>query len=331
MAFFSLIIPIYNVENFISICLDSCINQTFKDIEIICINDCSLDESYKILEKYADIDSRIKIITHDINKGLGGARNSGINIASGEYIWFIDSDDIISLDACELLYSVVIKNKVDIIRFNLINFLDNKNYRIGTYARVDKCEWPYNKIIIKEEHIKLNKTELTACTYVTSKDHIKKYLFREKSYHEDIDFTTILFSDAETIFCINSALYFRRLHKNSITGGGVLLQKRIIDSLTALEILLNYSNNLKLPKNHFCNIIIYNVALNLKKDYDNLIEINSFKYNSILSKALSYNNLYYKDKSIYNNIIDNFGNTKILIFILKFYRFIIKRINKYFK
>lgn len=100
----SIIIPVYNTEKYLSRCLDSAINQTLKDIEIICVNDGSTDNSLDILKEYAAKDNRIKIISKG-NEGAAITRNIGINVATGEYIGFIDSDDYVDLDYFEELYS----------------------------------------------------------------------------------------------------------------------------------------------------------------------------------------------------------------------------------
>ena len=92
----SVIVPVYNVENYLGKCLDSLINQTYKDIEIICINDGSTDNSLNILREYEQMDSRIIIIDQK-NGGLSNARNIGLKEAAGEYIMFVDSDDWIDL------------------------------------------------------------------------------------------------------------------------------------------------------------------------------------------------------------------------------------------
>lgn len=100
----SVIIPVYNVEKYLKRCLDSVINQTLKDIEILCINDGSTDDSLSILEEYKSKDSRIVIISQG-NKGLAATRNVGIENAKGEYLAFVDSDDWINSKFLECLYS----------------------------------------------------------------------------------------------------------------------------------------------------------------------------------------------------------------------------------
>ena len=112
----SVIIPVYNVEKYLRECLDSVINQTYKNLEIICVNDCSTDSSPEILEEYAKKDRRIIIKKNPKNIGLGLTRNEGIKIASGEYIHCLDSDDWLELDAYEILVKYL-DNDVDAVRF----------------------------------------------------------------------------------------------------------------------------------------------------------------------------------------------------------------------
>ena len=127
----SVIIPVYNVESYLSECLDSIINQTLKDIEIICIDDCSTDNSYNILLEYANKDSRIKIIKNIENNGVGFARNVGQFSAIGDYIYFIDPDDYISLNFLEELYNTAVKYNSDIVNTN--NIYNNENDIISRF------------------------------------------------------------------------------------------------------------------------------------------------------------------------------------------------------
>ena len=113
MTKISVIIPVYNVEKYLRECLDSVVNQTLKDIEIICVNDGSTDNSLEILKEYEKQDSRIKIIDKK-NEGAGIARNYGLQIATGKYIYFMDSDDFLELNALEILYSEIVKCNADI-------------------------------------------------------------------------------------------------------------------------------------------------------------------------------------------------------------------------
>ena len=121
----TVIIPVYNVEKYLKECLDSIVNQLYTNLEIICINDSSTDRSPEILKDFASKDKRIKIIDLPSNKGVGTARNIGIDAASGDYIAFVDSDDLWEADTAETL----IKNldeKADIILFGYNNLTNNK-------------------------------------------------------------------------------------------------------------------------------------------------------------------------------------------------------------
>ena len=111
----SVIIPIYNVEKYLAKCLDSVLNQTYKNLEILCIDDCSPDNSALILEKYSKQDNRIKIIKREKNGGLSAARNTGIDASTGEYLYFLDSDDWIELDYIEKMVEKIKETDVDIV------------------------------------------------------------------------------------------------------------------------------------------------------------------------------------------------------------------------
>lgn len=116
MPTISVIIPIYNVEKYLRRCLDSVINQTFTDWEAICVNDGSPDNSAAILEEYAARDKRIKVITQ-VNGGLSDARNSGMKIATGQYVLFLDSDDTIHPQTMEFTYALAKRENADIVNF----------------------------------------------------------------------------------------------------------------------------------------------------------------------------------------------------------------------
>ena len=110
----SVIIPIYNVEKFLPRCLDSVINQSFKNIEIICVNDGSTDKSGKILAKFAEKDARFRVITQD-NQGLSASRNNGMEVASGTYIFFLDADDYLHPQTLEIFYATAQKSECPIV------------------------------------------------------------------------------------------------------------------------------------------------------------------------------------------------------------------------
>lgn len=119
----SVIIPVYNAKNYMRRCLDSVCNQTLKDIEIICVNDCSTDNSIEILNEYAEKYPNVKVIDCQVNGGESVARNIGLDNAGGEYLAFVDNDDEIDLDFCEKLYRKAVETGADIVKGNV--FVDN--------------------------------------------------------------------------------------------------------------------------------------------------------------------------------------------------------------
>lgn len=139
----SIIIPCYNVEKYIKQCLDSVINQTYTNLEIICVNDGSTDDTLAILKEYEKKDSRI-ILINQINRGLSDTRNVGMSIASGKYLVFIDGDDYVELNTCELAIDAISQNECDLVIWNYVK------------------EFPgvsHNKMIFSENKINFNKDE----------------------------------------------------------------------------------------------------------------------------------------------------------------------------
>ena len=170
MAKISIIVPVYNNEKFLEKCLNSLINQTLKNIEIICINDESTDKSLQLLEKFANIDKRIQII-NQTHSGPSIARNKGIKKAKGEYIGFVDSDDWVDLNFFEQLYINVKKYNADIgvagikrvrsykwkyhIKFEKEEVIQDINKKFQKCDVPDKC-YPVNKIYKLSELKKRN-------------------------------------------------------------------------------------------------------------------------------------------------------------------------------
>lgn len=122
----SIIVPVYNVEQYLAQCLDSILNQTYTNIEVICVNDGSQDRSQDILKHYAEIDNRIKIITQE-NQGLSAARNTGFKYVNGKYLMFIDSDDWIDLETCETVVNSAEQYKADLVLWSYVREFENKS------------------------------------------------------------------------------------------------------------------------------------------------------------------------------------------------------------
>ena len=148
----SIIIPIYNPGEYFVKCLDSAINQTLTDIEIICIDDGSTDDSINLLEKYSKNDKRFKIF-HQENLGAGAARNKGIENAQGEYIIFLDSDDWIENDMCERLYDHAKHLDADLVLFDVIWYHKNNKKEFFKYFSEDEFNQDYNSFVFDRKFI----------------------------------------------------------------------------------------------------------------------------------------------------------------------------------
>ena len=213
----SVIVPCYNAEKFLDKCLDSLIGQTLKDIEIICVNDCAKDSTASILEKYAKQDNRIKIITHEKNQGLSAARNSGMAIATGEYIGFVDSDDFVELTMMEKLYSKAVKKDADLVIGNVfLYFADTRKTQV---FRDERFFTYLSGRVFKFE----DQPSLVSC--IGAWDRIyKRELITENNLqfpvgmiYEDQPFSIQAMACAKRITTVSEPLYYYR--KNS--GGSI--------------------------------------------------------------------------------------------------------------
>ena len=181
----SVIIPIYNVEKYLKQCLNSIINQTLKDIEIICVNDCSTDKSLHILEEFALKDNRIKIIDLKQNKGVSNARNIGLELAKGEYIYLIDSDDWIDNNYLEIMVNKIKEcNSNILINTNFIHeYKDKKLY--SKFNFIEKDFDIINSKIVQRFFPPVIWTRLYKRSYI----ELYKLRFPQVKCAEDIYFT----------------------------------------------------------------------------------------------------------------------------------------------
>ena len=239
----SVIIPVYNVEKYLRECLDSVINQTLKDIEIICIDDGSTDNSLSILKEYAKKDKRIKVINQE-NKGLSGARNTGIENATGEFIGFVDSDDWIDSNFYENLYNTAITTNSDIACAPIKRVYGNK-----IHLRL-KIESEQLATTLQEKFDILN---IPRCCYVWNKIYRSSKLlkhnirFEQGKYFEDVPFSIDIISKLNNIIAVPGAFYYYRANPNSIVN--TLNNFKRMDHIWAKDYMLNFvkENNIKIP------------------------------------------------------------------------------------
>lgn len=249
----SVIIPIYNVENFLNCCLDSIVNQSLTDIEVICIDDGSTDNSLAILQSYAKFDDRIKII-HQDNKGSGATRNLGIEHSTGDYVYFMDSDDYIDLNALEKLYNNAVSNNSDFVIFKIARFdkEDNINYNDPSFD-IESIfgDVDYNNFTFTYSDIKryVMNTSFAPWTKLYKKEFLDRYndlRFPEDLAYEDVPFHVNVMLYASKISFIPEFLYFYRVYSSSMvhTSNGYDIFK-IIDIVEKFIMDNKYYGELK--------------------------------------------------------------------------------------
>ena len=220
MVEISVVIPTFNVEKYIAECLDSVVNQTFEDIEIICIDDKSTDNTPEILKEYSLKDSRISLYELEEHKPIGFVRNYSLTLAKGKYFYFLDSDDYLELDAFEKLYNLAEEKSLDILMFNIKHFKDwTKREFIDTYNEMFYLEGIVDDRVFTFEDIKEFAIEM--CVVLPSKlfrrDLIQDIRFpNDYTIFEDIPFFFEALLKAKRMYFLREYLYHKRDRKNSI-------------------------------------------------------------------------------------------------------------------
>ncbi len=212
----SIIVPVYNTEKYLIRCLNSLINQTEKNIEIIIIDDKTPDNSLKIIDEYKRIDPRIKLFRHKKNRGLGYARNTGIKKANGEYILFVDSDDYIELNAVQSLYNEANNKKLDILEGDYKKVKPDKTAVYPEYNVKDIPDG--NEYIAKAKNL-----EGVCCNKLWKRDFVIKHqlAFPLDMFFEDNVFTYNAFLKAKRVGRIILPFYNYIIRQESITTSGI--------------------------------------------------------------------------------------------------------------
>ena len=225
----SIVIPVYNVESYISQCLDSIVNQSYRNLEIILIDDGSTDRSGEICDKYAAKDARI-IVKHQKNGGAANAKNAALKIASGDYLAFVDSDDYVEPDAYDYMISILEEYDADVIQGSFRYIYKNKK---EDYPATDK-NMEYGTI----EYLK-KYTENWTCALLWDKLY-KRSLFQDIFFEEghvvdDEFFTYQGMMNARKIICVPEIVYNYRKRKSSVTSNPDYQSRIIFDKLDYLE------------------------------------------------------------------------------------------------
>lgn len=241
----SVIVPVYNVEKLLGRCLNSILSQTLSDIEVICVDDCSPDNSIDILRKYGQQDPRVKVLRHTENKRQGGARNTGLDIAQGEYVGFVDSDDYLDADFYEKLYVAAKEADADLAITGIIKHRKNACRTVISFLE---------KRVISEKNEKFKACKCPPEFHPVNKIYRRSMLqehgirFQERVMFEDIDFV------ARSIFASGRVVtvpgtYYRYIYNGESTVKGKETPKKQSDRYNTRKKFLEFarSNGIYVP------------------------------------------------------------------------------------
>ena len=237
----SVIVPIYNVEKYLRRCVDSILAQTYKNLEVILVDDGSPDACPAICDEYAQKDKRIKVV-HKQNGGVSSARNTGLDVATGDYIAFVDSDDYIEVDMYETLLNTMQREQTDLVICNNYNNYQNKVYIASKYdsGKIDITSEEGRRLIVASEEIN---------TSVPWNKLYKKSVLSERfdesiSWGEDQKFNYNYISNCKSIFYISKPLYH-------YIADFSLLTVKAYSNIIRKTLELAENRKLFLEKNHF--------------------------------------------------------------------------------
>ncbi len=300
----SIIVPIYNVEKYLRKCLDSILQQTFRDYELILVDDGAEDSSSFICDEYAAKDSRVKVI-HKQNGGLSSARNTGLDIASGRYIALIDSDDWIALDMLEILHNNIVHYNADISQ---CEFVKAKNdHELEWRGNVQAPPKVYtNRSILEKLHAPNSITYSVVWNKLYRAELFHNIRFPEGKTHEDEFVNYKLISSADRIVCSQSKMYFYRQRANSIMG-----KKFNLSRMDGLEAYIQRKDFYK----HIKQRDLY------KRELLHILKHISWMYTQIKSrikdnkKILRYLSKLYR-KTVMELVLTGYHNKKLVGFLI---------------
>jgi len=286
----SIIIPLFNTENYIAHCIQSCVDQNIEkvDYEIIIVNDGSTDNSLHIAQLFERKYTNVTVISQE-NRKQGAARNNGLKIAEGEYIWFIDSDDWIEPDAIQEIFNYLKNNNLDILRFDGANrhsYIDK--------AKILPCQHIPRKIYLRHEVLIENKFFISPPLHVFKKDFLmqNKITYLENIFYEDNEFMLKTFEKASSFAYLDKYLYNILIREDSTTR--LVNYSRKLDLVVVIESLIAYHriNNLN-------QAISYTFAIQISRCT-----------NSLLSGTA-------KSKDVFNEAVRLLRNVKGLSYYIK--------------
>lgn len=272
MEVISIIVPVYNVELFLPRCVDSLINQTYQNIEIILVDDGSPDKCGDICDRYSKVDKRVKVI-HKPNGGLSDARNVAIDIAIGDYLLFVDSDDWIERDTCEKIVKHLISQEADIVVFGIKYVYESGKKE--TFLKAEECKMINSSTGIGCIINYSGGIGNYACNKAYNKELFKKIRYPKGKVYEDNGTTYKLFHEAHKIYVTNEILYNYYIRGGSISDNRYN-PKGFVDRLEL------WTERLEFLKLHYPEHVNAQMALMVGDMHIGMIKLKgSSSYNSI--------------------------------------------------
>ena len=310
----SIIIPIYNVEKYLEKCLNTIINQTYKNLEIILIDDGSTDNSSTICDEYCEKDKRIKVI-HKNNEGVSSARNKGIELSKGKYIVFIDPDDYVTDEHVEVLYDCIISNNVDLVISNLIDINEdgiilNNEEKESFLMNKDQC---LKELLSEDNFYHL------CCGNMYRKDLLEKIRFNcEYRIAEDLDFLYRYIKHIKSAYFLSKNTYYYLKREGSATNS--TYSEKWNDELKICNFIINETAGLENDLHKYA-----------KRKYIrlNINQAHRFVLNKNQIKNLKNNIKLYKDEIFNSKFFDNKEKLKVSLFLKSYYLFKIASNIKY--
>ena len=295
----SIIVPIYNTEKYLNKCLDSLINQSKKELEFILINDGSKDNSEEIIKEYKD--ERIKYYKNK-NQGIGKTRNFGIEKATGKYLMFLDSDDYLEKDACELLYKKAEKENLDLVVCDY--------YKV--YSNGTKEEFLIDDFVnssLESNNKLLNIINLGPCNKIYLKELITKnnIKYLEDLKYEDTTFVAEAMLKAKKIGKLNKPLHNYVIRENSET---TIRDEKCFDIIKVVDLLRNYYKENNFPKEELDKLTVriltnYTIQQRMQSDKKLAMKFIDDAFSYLEKEVKDYkNNKYYENRSILKRVIE---------------------------
>lgn len=298
MDLISIIVPVYNMMTLLRRCLNSILNQSYYNLEIILINDESTDDSGSICEEYCRKDNRITVI-HKKNGGLSAARNTGINLAKGKYIAFIDSDDFVHKDYIKILYNFIVEFHADIA---ICDYEIGNGNVLHSYDNDDLFYVTTSENLLKTWHYKNKKIETVVWNKLYKRELFNNIRFPEGYSFEDIHVSHLLIAAASKVVIVKRKLYYYYQRSDSIIH--TITKAKIQEGFYAQNVRIQYFKDqgyenvvkrLNVKKLKFCMRNYFIIQSSELKEYKNTI---LQLYQDLYKEVKGYSDLSFIDKTL---------------------------------